>query len=356
MKSFIKLTAALCVVASFASCDEDQSTFDAGKIPGKAVVSGIVTFNEGTAVSNGRFEYTMTPAANLKLIAIVDNTAFGNEGISTFETTTDADGKYCFELPATYAGVSYTITSASFVQPQQVVKKFNNQVVTEMQNTVFYANSNVKVYQYDIVYNNITCSQGSVETTPYPLDKTVTFSGYIGRNTEIKTDIKTKYDDDGYFDGFEAAKLERCYVGAPNADVIVTVKNAAVDADFVYNVTTDGSGYYSVRVPVQSYPVNVTAKFEAMPKTGSFTIYEPIYVERTYGSRTYTVRDYQAHTLQGWFEPRSAGTKSISWANSIVKNDEVDVALLEFFPYGNDDDYGYNSSYYTKWYSELRNK
>ncbi|MDR1761082.1 MAG: hypothetical protein LBR55_01385 [Bacteroidales bacterium] len=104
MKKIFVTVCAAAIALGFASCKkEEQSKLDLGAFSGKAVVKGQVSYNSGyfKDASDGNKEYYdyYKPAANQTLIIELLNE--GGEVIKSETITTDGNGMYSVELPAT---------------------------------------------------------------------------------------------------------------------------------------------------------------------------------------------------------------------------------------------------------------
>lgn len=103
------------------SCSEEQTSLSIEDIPGKAKVMGFVTYDSGATgsginVQNNR----MLPASGKTIYVEIDNDSFkaGAEGVTTYETVTDANGKFEIEIPAVQS-TFITIKAAGFEGTQK---------------------------------------------------------------------------------------------------------------------------------------------------------------------------------------------------------------------------------------------
>lgn len=116
--------AAVTVAMLGTSCSEDQTSLTIEEIPGTAKVIGQVSYPTGTewragaTVGSGESVETFAIAANKKVIIEVQNSEFkpgAANGITVFETTTDAKGNYEIEVPISGTGsMQVTIKAETF--------------------------------------------------------------------------------------------------------------------------------------------------------------------------------------------------------------------------------------------------
>ena len=103
LKFFFSMLAAAAIALTGCNKDQTELEINYGK---SAIVKGKVILNDGTS--------TTKAGANIKVYAqikyadlVTTNTTL--EGTKTFETITDTEGKYQFELPVTDKGTNISI-------------------------------------------------------------------------------------------------------------------------------------------------------------------------------------------------------------------------------------------------------
>lgn len=126
MTNKIRLFLAAVTVAMLGtSCSEDQTSLTIEEIPGTAKVIGQVFYQTGIEwnVTTSQQEIKYAVAANKKVIIEVQNSEFkpgAANGITVFETTTDAKGNYEIEVPISGIGsMKATIKAETFTGDQK---------------------------------------------------------------------------------------------------------------------------------------------------------------------------------------------------------------------------------------------
>lgn len=355
--NFAAIVAASAILLT--GCSDEQSFFNVDSVPGRCVIEGTVTYNEGTSVENGTFAYNYKPAANLEVVVTVPNSSYGNnlKGNSTFTTTTDENGKYSIEIPATDNAVKATIRTADFRGVRQFVTRENNKVVTKSEEVSYFATDQVDVHARGIEFVNMTCTECSVNSSLAKYGATARVTGQIGQNAWNKVDAEAVYNDNYELVRYNNARLEPCFVAAPNAALIVTVNYE--NHDFTYNTTTDGQGKFNLYVPVIEFPAQFSYSIEALPYDGQFVQYEAVQVQYQdrYGyDKEYT--DYQAHTLTGFYAQPSNWSNFASASLPVagqIANNNFKLMLFNTINNGSNT-YGYHATAFTQgnaWFNEL---
>lgn len=116
MTSKIKMFIAAAMVAIVAtSCSEEQTTLTLEDIPGKAVISGYLTSDAGMEYVNNNRQKKVVAASNQKVLIEVNNATLvaGSKGYTTYEVTTDSQGKFSQIVPVT-SETQVIITPAPF--------------------------------------------------------------------------------------------------------------------------------------------------------------------------------------------------------------------------------------------------
>lgn len=304
---FLKTLAALaCAAVIFTSCDDKQTSFDINSVPGKSVLKGTVVYNAGTSYVSGKFVHNYKPAANLDLMVVVQNSAYGDNlnGETVFKTTTDENGNYELTIPAPLGkSTQIRVQSAEFEGERSYVTVENNSVKTATETVVYgvYSSANVYMQTEGICIANFECSYNTPNAIAAGYTQYGQLTGRIGRNAEFYVAPQRRYNDYGNLTSIVDATVYKTYVPAPNADFLIKVTDN--NFAYTYNVTTDANGNFSLSVPVAGFPASFSYSISLMPQQDAkYTHYVP--VEKTYVNyydyeRTYT--DYDAVTLNGWY-------------------------------------------------------
>lgn len=332
------------------SCTEEQSSFNINSIPDSGVIEGVVTYNQGTKLVDGKFVYDYKPCADLKMVALVENSSYGSDlsGTTRYDLTTDAEGKYSLEVPALVGkDVRVTFYTYSFRGTRSVIKIENNKLVTIEEPVVYAGRNTATVTANGVEYSNFSCVETSVDRPVTGFTEYASVKGRLGQNAYkyTKGDYKKNYNDE--IIGRENSTIEAVFVGAPNTDLILNV-----DYDgqaFVYNTTTDANGNYSLQVPVSAFPAAFDCNVNAVTYNGKFTMYEEVI--KTYNNEeNNTYIDYEPRTLNGYYSQQFRVNHSLSFPVSGVTEDVEDKTMI--FNVIGDNEYNYNGdlwSPYTPW-------
>ncbi len=341
------------------SCSEDQSSFDIQKIPGRCFIEGVVKYNEGTTIENGKFSYTYQPAANLELTFVVQNGSYGNlSGTSTFKTTTDAEGKYSIEIPAPLQNATVNIYTEDFKGVRTYITTENNQIVTKNEEVIYRGISSTSIHSEGIVYANFLCNPCSVNSPVEGFSQFATIKGKVGQGVEYKVDAQRLYDNANNFVGYSNAAAYYVFDGA-KVDMIVDVDYEG--QTFTYNVTSSAAGEWSLQVPVAQFPASFTYTLTAVPYDANYTHYVPVDKPYTltdrYGvEREYSYIDYEAVSLKGFYSQKFNVNFSAAFPVAAQVCDS-EAKLMVFQPLNNGQDtYNYNPNVYSQsnlWRSEL---
>lgn len=288
----VKIAAlAAASVILITACSDDQTEFNVNKIPGKCVIEGNITYNEGTTINEetGKFEYAYKPLADTEIYVKVNNDVYNTtakpDGYQKFKVRTDAEGNYRVEIPATDKRAEATIVVPDFKGTRTVVKKINNEVVTEQENVVYLGEATVTIHGDGIVYKNFRCTECNHENVLRPYEHVAALTCKIGKGVEYVTPYEkvteevTMEDADGnsveatVFRGYNNATLYYRYEPAASADIILTVTGNN-GATMTFNATTDKNGEFTVDVPVVEFPASFSYAVQVMPWDANFTHYE----------------------------------------------------------------------------------
>lgn len=346
MKLLKKLFVVAAATMMFASCSDEQSTFDIENVPGRALVQGVVNCNYGANYVNGKLEYEIKPVANLTVLLTIKNNEYqsGLTGTTVLETVTNENGEYSFEVPVTLSGLKGEISTAQFKGVRTVVERKNNKVVTSEQNVVFGAKSTeVALDNYGIMYQNLMCNVTSTDESVDTYAYYASIKGTIGKNIELYTAPHAEYNDYGNMIGVMDGVTEKVFTGAANVDLIIRTK--CNDNDIVFNATTNSMGVFTIDVPVIGFPADIKYSVEIMPVETTFTTYVRDEEPTTYkfDGRNYNLYAMTAHTIKGMYSQTiwSTGDNTLNFlTGSYAKTFEMKGLLFTAFP--EEDVYDYN--------------
>lgn len=244
MKHLCKLTswaAIMLAVATLTSCTKEQSELSIDDIKGRATIMGSLCYSEGQAFNNNQFEELLQPAAGVTVAIKIANSSLdpnGNaQGMTTYETTTDSEGKYSIQIPVV-DNTQITIQPTSFIGQRTLVTDWNNNApVFETEEVIF----NITGMQETVSPGDIIAKDNMYSFTPRdfvePFGEVETLNGKIG--------IGKLYQDN----------TQRYWDVQSGINVIVTVTYNYTEegSDMVrtFGATTNALGEFSVNIPVK---------------------------------------------------------------------------------------------------------
>ena len=138
--SFKFATLALALVA-LTGCQKEQSSFDIEDVPGEAKIMGTLAYDAGQGYQNGTYTQIIKAAADVRVVAVVDNSTIQSTatGKTVYETKTDANGNYTITVPAHYNGaVSVEVSADPFIDNySKVIDVENGAPQIETENVLF---------------------------------------------------------------------------------------------------------------------------------------------------------------------------------------------------------------------------
>ncbi len=308
----IKAFAACTIVAMvFAGCSEDQTSLDVNSVPGRAKIIGSLTYSEGLVEIDGQFKELIKPAANKEVVFTVPNSAYtgnqNNQGNSVFKTTTDANGKYEIEIPASIVEETpISIKPADFTGNFYRVIRKNNEFVTDTVLAVYHVNQTPSVtetlYPNQICFSDLTYTNVDMQDIEEGYTEYVTLNGRIGMGKERYYPAVTM-PGMGIYEGetilVSAPTVKPYFDNAPNVKLLITINYN--NRERLFNCTTNASGNFSLDIPVKEYPASLTYYIDAIPFASTYQSYEEI--EKKWGegeTALYTI-DYTPVTKTGYY-------------------------------------------------------
>ena len=334
MKRLSTIAFALCAAISFvllAGCAKEQSSLTIDQLPESAKIVGRFTYDEGQSYSGGKYQRLVKPAAYVDVVVTVPVSEIcdGNaEGVITYETTTDYDGRYEITIPVTTTGMTVEVKPVDFVgKYTTVVDVKNGAPVYAKDEVVFTADSKfVNVGPKDIkvvdgLYEHVTMQLGD----GYPVIST--FQILVGEATYYKTK-----DEDGEY------VVTKEYKPVYGANLIASVQYDDVTMKFA--AATDSEGYATFRIPAkeQTWSPYVSVHVKSYEKT-SFRYYVREY-DSYYGE--YEVNSYTISN--GYYEQASSVARNIEFDDSQEIYIPVYKIKMNYHPFIGVETYGYSES------------
>lgn len=353
MRSIKTLAMALMASALFVACSDEQSTFNIEEIPGRCAISGQIVYNQGTTYEDGKFVYNYKPLANAEVFVTVSNSDYDDDfsGNSVFTTTTDEQGNYSIEIPATSKNISATVTTADFLTERTVVEIVNNKVETKTETVVMRGyHSFSDIHSNGIRLASFVCTECNRDQDFNGYNEYASLTGTVGQNVEYKEAATARYDEDDHLLGYNDARIVRCFEPAGRADMVVTIKYSDGNT-FSYNTTTDNAGQFAIQVPVMGFPASFDYTVSLIPYDGKFTHYEAVEKEgENYYESTYRYTDYEAHTLTGYYAQQYCTSTYSAYYPVAAQVVDNDFKAMLFNPLNNGQDtYGYNKSSFSEY-------
>ncbi len=313
-------------------------------IPGRATISGTLTFSSGQDLENGSFVENFAPAAGVKVLVKLSNSSLDNTGTSqgytTFETTTGPDGKYRFSIPVVDNGVSYIIAPQPFYGTRHTVDGFDE-------------NNNIKFKDTDVIY-----SISGISNTAYPGDIIIrdVMYGYKELNAvetfdKIET-LKGKVGLAAYWRSSDNSTRREYWTAGKNVNLLVRVTypySEAVGSSYVsmvrtFGATTDLNGDFEVKIPVKNEGVTLPY-IELLP-----VAYKTSFTNYYYNSSTYSYLSQDIEGVYKLFTGNYNSTLKGTYSNYTfqtipgVPNAELKVVMI-FEPLSTITDHNYNPSF-----------
>lgn len=305
---------------ALSGCDPEQSELSLDSITEKAVVSGTFVYDAGVDISGTDYtvnkyapvagqkvyleipysEYLGSDGNSVSVISASGNTGGDastpdtkeNKGNKVYETVTDAEGHWAFEVPVKSAGINnVTVRMESFRALRSKYVKMDD--ATPVFKTTLYE------YSCDSVF---TLKPGSVVIW----DKSLTgdeVSGFDGFNERItlKGNVQQAYES-GYRQG--------AYKPAANMAIDFKVTYKDMTEAITFGATTNEQGNYVIALPLRSYEEgfeeleitpkeavvsyeHFTASGESVQLVGKYEIEENISKSalKNFTEQEYTMRD-----------------------------------------------------------------
>lgn len=240
--SFKFATLALAIVA-LTGCQKEQSSFDIEDVPGEAKIMGTLAYDAGQGYSNGTYTQIIKAAANVRVVALVDNsTIIGTAtGKTVYETKTDANGNYTITVPAHYNGAVSVEVSADpfFDNYSEVIDVENGAPQFETKNVVFKLEpKTVSVTPNDVEISDGTFTpEGRNILEAYKYNSTFIVKVGEGIFKKKKVENENQKDDKVVYE------IVQEYKAAASKNVLVKID------DVLYAAATNGNGEATFIIP-----------------------------------------------------------------------------------------------------------
>lgn len=241
--SFKFATLALALVA-LTGCQKEQSSFDIEDVPGEAKIMGTLAYDAGQGYQNGTYTQIIKAAANVRVVAVVDNSTIHATatGKTVYETKTDANGNYTITVPAHYNGeVSVKVSADPFFDNySKVIDVENGAPQIETENVVFKLEpKTVSVTPNDVEIGDGTFTpEGRNILEAYKYNST--FIVKVGEGIVKKRKAAKEEDDESDEVVYEIVKE---YEGVSGKNVLVKIN------DVLYAAATKSNGEATFIIP-----------------------------------------------------------------------------------------------------------
>ena len=330
------------VTLAFVSCTKEETSISIEDLPGRAVVKGTVYYSEkqeyvpATSQKEAHIENVYTPVANKRVFLRISNASIidDQEGYTTFETQTDEEGNYEFEIPVPDEAITVELQAEAFEGSREFIDGWVTSTrpnIQKKEGVFSCAWKGVWVGANDIEFTNIEYGFDArvlTENTEVYMPIPTTLTVRVGL-----ADYRNSYYDDVYTPYFKATSN-------------ITVEIYDYDGELIQTGRTDRNG---------------EAKFDILPDGSDYRKYIRIKTSSSATSFDYLDNYGDFETIEGAFDQIGSwdyysptfGMKT----TSIYFNGEdqtVSTAML-FKPLSFSSVGGNSSSYYSKWtnaYSE----
>lgn len=312
LRSFKAFAAFAIVAMVFAGCSEDQTSLDVNSVPGRAKIIGSLTYSEGTILNeDNQFVELIKPAANKEVVFTIPNSAYTgnqqNEGNAVFKTTTDANGRYEIEIPASIVEATpIFIHPADFTGTFYRVIKENNKLIQDTATVVYrydsYAPNNenkqvtsssrnensipsygfVTLYPNQICFADLRYKEIDVQDIEEGYTEYVNLTGVIGMNKKkyYAADYEVGKGENRGMMIWKADPVVKDYFDkAPNVSLLIKIEYNGRTRN--YNCMTNSNGEFSLNIPVKEFPCDIKYTIDAIPFASTFTYYEEVDKEWT---------------------------------------------------------------------------
>lgn len=368
LHGFKALTAFAVVATLFASCTEEQTSYDVNDVPGKAKIIGSLAYSEGTILEGGQFKELIKPAADKEVYLEIQNSDYqsGATGTQTIKKVqTDSDGKFEVEIPVPANGADITVKPADFTGVFNKIVRKNNEYVAETQNVVYrVGNNSERLQPNQIAYVDLFLNVVDEQQLAEGYDQFVAVTGTIGMGKEKYNAAVTRRETTGMNLQRILKAPQRVFYfdKAANADLLVDITYNGESRS--YNCKTNANGEFTLNVPVKDIVCDITYDINILSFTSQYDYYQAF--TKTWeqedmegfsaASIFYTI-DYEKKTLDGYYKQDNAinGTLTYDIAGQVGRIAPLKALLFHPYDPTSEDAAGYSTSSFSnaKWLEEV---
>lgn len=336
MKNFtnMKFALLLAVVLAMVGCAKEQSSMEAGSMPNRAKIVGSYSYDEGQDFVNGNYVCLIKPAADVKVEIRIDADEYSDnasDGVITYYTHTDKDGRFEISIPVPSDGVTARVKPVDFVGTYTAVEDIDNgEPVYVEKEVVFSATeahidlmpNDIEIHDGIYYHNERNIEEGYDYTSEYDvLVGKATYS--VGRNEENEDVILQEY---------KVAK---------GVDVIISVTYEN-DKTLKYVAKTNSFGVAEFDIPAKKQKWSANIAIDVLTQVVNNFVYyaeEYEYDEETY-EETVHIRRYDIEG--GYYQQADNDLVMVSFDKIDGMPTPETRVRMNFIPFDDVEDYGYS--------------
>lgn len=341
MKNFtnVKFVLLLAVVLAMAGCTKEQSSMDAGSMPYRAKIIGSYSYDEGQNIVNGNYVCLVKPAKGVRVEVKIDAYEYSNnaaDGVVTYYTYTDEDGRFEISIPVPNDGVTARVKPVDFIGTYTAVEDVDNGKPVYFEKEVVFSANEAELY---LSPNDIEIHDGlyyhNARNIEEGYDYTSEYNVLVGKATYSM----------GWNEDNEEIILQE-YKAAKGIDVIISVTyDNGKTLKYVSNTNSYGLAKFSIPAQKEKWSANIAV--DALTHVvDNFVYYAEEYEvdEETY-EETVTIRRYDIEG--GYYQQAESVSEYVSFDKIEGMPTPETRVRMNFVPFDDVEDYGY-SSY--EWY------
>lgn len=246
---------ALCATLAFASCEKEQSELNLDQLSGKATVSGTVYYDPGVNPETNMPD-SYVPKANAQVMLSINYSQYNQAAVGKqqYIATTDAEGKYSFEIPVSTRAINATVEVLPFfdkwTQPDGIGSTLDN-CLFESQQIITVALENNKIFAGKDFF---AARATTLPMNTFNKNRKVTINGDINLNSEEWTiDITSKISRwDYYYSSNYSRKYQPKAFAGIDIEIVVENVNHSSAPKYTYNTKTvvGATNSYTFDVPI----------------------------------------------------------------------------------------------------------
>lgn len=303
---------------------------DTSDIPNMATIIGSYSYDEGQDFVGGDYVRLIKPASDVMVEVTLPANQYTNnssaEGVVTYKTYTDENGRFEISLPVPSEGVTATVKPVDFVGAYITVDDVKN---------------GKPVYSYEEVV--FTAAEAKLDLKPNAIKNHDGLYTHQARNIDEGYPYVSEYQ---VFVGMATYSVEKNeemedeivkeYAPAKYKDVIISVKYA--DGKVLkYVAATDNNGMASFSIPTKEkeWSTTITVEVKAFV-VNTFTYFAEEYDEEI---GEYVINRYNING--GYYDQDESVSSTVTFRGieGVVKYSRV---KMNFIPFDNVENYGYS--------------